>query len=62
MGQQSTFYLEPPMGLKSAMSVQSEYFGVLFTGSCLDLLGLRFMTNHFDVVPVRPNDEGSIVV
>jgi hypothetical protein len=27
-----------------------------------DGLGLGFMANHFDVVPVRTNDEGGIVV
>ena len=28
----------------------------------LDGLGLGFVANHFDVVPVRANDEGCIVV
>ena len=28
----------------------------------IEVLGLRFVANHFDVVPVRTNDESCIVV
>ena len=44
--------------LRSGASLLAKIFGVGF----IDWLGLGFVANYFDVVPVRTNDESGIVV
>ena len=62
LGHKASFYREALGRRATASSCLSEWLGVLPEDFCLDLSGLRFMTNHFNVVAVGIENERRVIL